>query len=61
MQKTQFRLDDGHNFYNDYGTTMKVSYVPKDATGKILLFIYCQKVDMYGLTHIYSLHTYIAL
>lgn len=32
MQKTQFRLDDGHNFYNDYGTTMKVSYVPKETT-----------------------------
>ncbi|XP_067932446.1 stabilizer of axonemal microtubules 5-like [Watersipora subatra] len=30
MQKTQFRLDDGHNFYNDYGTTMKTAYVPKD-------------------------------
>lgn len=34
MQKTQFRLDDGHNFYNDYGTTMKASYVPKETTRK---------------------------
>lgn len=34
MQRTQFRLDDGHNFYNDYGTTMKKSYVPKEFTRK---------------------------
>ena len=33
MQKTQFRLDDGHNVYNDYDTTMKAAYVPKDFTG----------------------------
>lgn len=30
LQRTQFRLDDGHNTYNDYGTTMKASYVPSD-------------------------------
>lgn len=34
MQKTQFRLDDGHNFYNDYATTMKSSYIPKESDGK---------------------------
>jgi len=35
MQKTQFRLEDGHNFYNDYNTTMKMSFVPKESTGRI--------------------------
>lgn len=39
MQKTQFRLDDGHNFYNDYGTTMKADFVPKESTGILYVIL----------------------